>query len=254
MGLETGRDVLRLYTTNFEYSLEFCIDRKHDSELIGNLSQGRSRLSAINSDQQIRNWMDTCATHESCNAYHGGIYPTRLLDLGSGRGDPPRLVDTASEGIDGEKYAFFSYRWGDAQFLKATPDNIDQLYQGVPMHEFGLLHQEAMAICRRLGYRYIWIDALCILRGTDDDFMLEAPRMGGYIESADIVFISINTSVSEPIIQPKPPEVNLPISAYVEEESGTTRTPFTLFLRNPGQIRLRLRTVRSSVADGDLWK
>jgi hypothetical protein len=254
MGLETGRDVLRLYTTNFDYNLEFCIDTKHDNEPPGHLFQGRIHLLADDNEpsdnhkpQQMRNWVDTCITHKGCAKNHDGIYPTRLMDVGSRPGDLPRLVNTASELIDKEKYVFLSFRWGSAHFFMATSENFDRLRKGVPLHEFGELHQEAMSICRELGYRYIWIDALCIVHGPDSDLALEGSRIGGYIESADLVFIATNASMGEKLIQTRNPENLVSISAHVVGKSNESGTPFTLYLREPGQDAATV--VRSQVLD-----
>ena len=46
--------------------------------------------------------------------------------------------------------------------------------------------RDALAITRRLGFRYIWIDALCIVQDDPHDWAMEAARMGDIDSEASL--------------------------------------------------------------------
>ncbi|KIW25689.1 uncharacterized protein PV07_08850 [Cladophialophora immunda] len=53
--------------------------------------------------------------------------------------------------------------------------------------------QDAIAIARRLGVRYLWVDALCILQGTDEaklDWQRESPRMRDVYGNAFLTIVA----------------------------------------------------------------
>ncbi|KAK4209759.1 hypothetical protein QBC37DRAFT_449765 [Rhypophila decipiens] len=103
-----------------------------------------------------RMWLSECRTlHKQCNDASQEGHP----DHGTSHIIPTRLVDV---GLD-----------GDDMFPRLTITNGSGLYSG------------------KLGIRYLWVDALCILqsRGSDDtqhelDWQLEAARFGQYYENS----------------------------------------------------------------------
>lgn len=48
---------------------------------------------------------------------------------------------------------------------------------GIPVELFRRTLRDAMDITRRLGYRYIWIDSLCIIQDSSEDWAVEALTM-----------------------------------------------------------------------------
>ncbi|KAF2790589.1 hypothetical protein K505DRAFT_77618 [Melanomma pulvis-pyrius CBS 109.77] len=249
MGLETGRDVLRLFSNSFEYNLEFCIDQKDAKGLLGEVFRGRT-LKDTQRDgseqesgvQTIRDWIDTCRNHEACRENYASTYPTRLIDVGSNIEGIARLIDTDEISRSREKYVFLSFQWGRSDFFMNTQENLHHLQSGVPWECFAKVHQEAMSICRQLGYRYIWIDALCIIQGVQGDFHVEGTRMGGYIESADLVFAAANESALSPLIQHRIPGNSLSLPAHLEvpdANNSLDQHHFTLQLREPKQDAAR---------------
>lgn len=73
--------------------------------------------------------------------------------------------------------------------------NIEQRYVGMKMEEMSRTHQDAVYVCRRLDYQYLWIDALCILQENQsarneirrrewEDKVRELMKMGDYYQNA----------------------------------------------------------------------
>ncbi|PHH90197.1 hypothetical protein CDD83_4296 [Cordyceps sp. RAO-2017] len=113
--------------------------------------------------------------------------PTRVIDLGDTGGattttTTPRLIETGGqEGV----YVALSYCWGEGRGThqrKLEPETHAELKKnGIPEREMTLAHREALHIARALGFRYVWIDALCIVQGTGkaarDDWARESARI-----------------------------------------------------------------------------
>lgn len=134
--------------------------------------------------------MDDClACHDECNRMSldvNGKLPTRLVEINGVDGQLiPRLIITpASASLADIQYCTLSHVWAatvrrPGETVQLLSDNIEQLQQCIPYGELPQTFQEAMKITRRLGYRYIWIDSLCIIQDPSDttDFEREAVTM-----------------------------------------------------------------------------
>jgi hypothetical protein len=62
------------------------------------------------------------------------------------------------------KYLCLSYCWGLSPGITTTYDSVHIHTKGVPDECLPATLRDAICITRRLGYKYLWIDALCILQ------------------------------------------------------------------------------------------
>lgn len=123
-------------------------------------------------------WIHDCTTsHEICRPKDAlsPFLPTRLIDVGSAE-NPSRLTITASDHVDGP-YVALSYCWGGANGIKLTSTNIEELKLGLSLDKFPTTLQDAIKVTKKLNIRYIWIDSLCILQDSEDDWKREAIAM-----------------------------------------------------------------------------
>ena len=67
--------------------------------------------------------------------------------------------------------------WGDIITTTTTKANLEQRRSAIPMEELPRTFCDAVRVARRLGVRYLWIGALCIVQDDPDDWNLEAARM-----------------------------------------------------------------------------
>ncbi|KAF2870785.1 heterokaryon incompatibility, partial [Massariosphaeria phaeospora] len=75
-------------------------------------------------------------------------------------------------------YIALSYCWGrSTTCLTTTTKTLPLHIKGIAPTSFPSLFQDVMDICRRLGIRYLWADALCILQDSTEDWQLEAAKM-----------------------------------------------------------------------------
>lgn len=127
--------------------------------------------------------------------------PKRLLDLG----DNIKLVENVQSDWE---YVALSYCWGVHEIkainLKSnisnstsTPDfltrfsittasTIAEHMEGIPVGKIPKTIRDAIAITRRLGMRYLWVDCLCIVQDSESDWEAESPKMGSIYHRAKV--------------------------------------------------------------------
>ena len=131
---------------------------------------------------QARSWVSTCLRHhESCGrSTSRGLYqyyPTRLLDLQPQCTDIEICLCIPHRDPPGTPYMTLSHCWGTSRFFKLTRANLKHLEVGFQLVELPRTFREAIYITRELGIRYLWIDALCILQDSQEDWRYEAAMM-----------------------------------------------------------------------------
>ncbi|KAK3390823.1 heterokaryon incompatibility protein-domain-containing protein [Podospora didyma] len=126
--------------------------------------------------------------------------PTRLLDLGASQGADIKLkiADTAVRSKKSVMYAALSYCWGPPEDAlkqsKLTTANIAGLCQRIANNQLSPVMRDAITVCRRLGIRYLWIDALCIIQDSKTDWELESQQMSHVYEGAYLTICAIASS------------------------------------------------------------
>ncbi|KAL8787745.1 MAG: hypothetical protein Q9213_002065 [Squamulea squamosa] len=70
-----------------------------------------------------------------------------------------------------------SHRWGTASFLKLTHSNLADLVKGFSIADLPQTFQDAIFVARRMGCKYLWIDSLCIIQDSREDWLHEAGLM-----------------------------------------------------------------------------
>ncbi|OCL10840.1 hypothetical protein AOQ84DRAFT_265911, partial [Glonium stellatum] len=95
-----------------------------------------------------------------------------------------------------------SYCWGTVPSkLRLLYETYEQLKDGVELKMFPNSHQQAFALARSLGIRYLFIDAICIMQDNINDYSIELARFGRYIRLADVVFAATGKTAQEPLVQ-----------------------------------------------------
>ena len=76
-----------------------------------------------------------------------------------------------------ECYATLSYCWGNDQMFTLNSGNIHQFKIGIGTQNLSQTVKDAVDVAVRLGLRYLWIDALCILQDDRNDWVEQSGRM-----------------------------------------------------------------------------
>jgi len=120
-------------------------------------------------------WYRQCVhDHPRCAPPDPSFRPTRLIEI-VGK-DSVRLIETKEEKPT-ESYVAFSHCWGKAKTLKLLKENKPRLQSRIQDDELPTSYKEALLVCRSLRFRYIWIDSLCIIQDSFEDWQQEALAM-----------------------------------------------------------------------------
>jgi hypothetical protein len=142
--------------------------------------------------------------------------PARLVDLGTEPEDLPRLIETAdSRG----KYVALSYCWGSVSesILETATSTIQSFKKEIPLGQMPKTIKDAVAITKRLGFRYLWVDRLCIIQDNKSDWESEAEKMARIYESAVCTIAAVGAKdSSEGLFLPREEEksVALPFQSF----------------------------------------
>ena len=139
-------------------------------------------------------WLRDCLTcHMTCRQLYreDKQLPTRVIDVGSAdETHEPRLVVT--HGAHGS-WAALSYCWGGESSFVLKAGNLQNMMSGIPIESFPATLRDAVRVTRSLGIRYLWIDALCILQDSPEDWAVEAAQMGDVYRGAKVTISAISS-------------------------------------------------------------
>jgi hypothetical protein len=139
---------------------------------------------------------------------HKGFFPTRVLDIKSI--NEIKIVETASTGH--EQYLALSYCWGVEPFAVTTIANIEARKHNLSVAELPKTFLDAIEVTVKLGFQYLWIDALCIIDDNIDDRLQELGVMHHIYGNAELTIAAVSApGVSNGFLTPaRPLSVELP--------------------------------------------
>ncbi|KAK0740066.1 heterokaryon incompatibility protein-domain-containing protein [Schizothecium vesticola] len=124
------------------------------------------------------NWSFIRKSVARCEESHSG------LCRGSGKGvsgRPARVVDVHNNCVVNlsphDDYVTLSYVWGQGVMTEgvatATNTSISSLQEPGSLsssrHVLPKTIRDAMVVCRKIGFRYLWVDSLCIIQDDPED-------------------------------------------------------------------------------------
>ncbi|SMQ56159.1 unnamed protein product [Zymoseptoria tritici ST99CH_3D7] len=143
-----------------------------------------SRFIGLNeATAKIARWLRECSQHDFCNQWRriadtGDRLPTRLLEIKvTGNSYRVRLVHTAGWANRNIGYATLSHCWGGYLPTRLTKGNMASFAVDIDWDTLPKTFQDAVYTTARLEIKYIWIDALCIIQDSREDWSIEAAEM-----------------------------------------------------------------------------
>lgn len=111
-----------------------------------------------------------------------------------------------------------------------TKDTEVSLQAGLPLNKFPATLRDAIIVVRKLNIRYIWIDALCIMQDSPEDWAQEASRMRDVYRGAVVTIAAASASkTSDGLFRERPEPPSYVWLDWLNEGKPTPR----VFLR-PG--------------------
>jgi Heterokaryon incompatibility protein (HET) len=160
----------------------------------------------LNGINLTKKWLKNCLqNHPSCHEiinsssiHKRGIFPRRLVDVGEVPYDKVQSIQSPDELsinsllsvricttellLDGTEYITLSHCWGDGPTLILNNTTMKEFLQRIPESKLLLsgatTFRHAICVTRCLGFRYLWIDSLCINQEDEAEKLEEISRMG----------------------------------------------------------------------------
>lgn len=97
-------------------------------------------------------------------------------------------------------FVALSYVWGEVDQSKLTTDTAPFLMEDGGLKLFWDLIpatvRDAIAVCEKLGERYLWIDALCIMQDSQRDTKIQILRMRQIYSAAKLTIVAASTKTA----------------------------------------------------------
>ena len=157
----------------------------------GNTSSESTKVMA-------RWWFQRCRNdHRHCTpvGHFGRKLPKRLLEVGnSSNGLTLKVIETQPlQNID---YMTLSHCWGGFLSLRLLTANLESFKTSILFSSLPKTFQDAISVVGWFGIRYLWIDALCIIQDSDDDWTYESGCMRDYYKYSFGTIAAIGASNS----------------------------------------------------------
>lgn len=163
---------------------------------------------------------DNQMDHGQCSRSRASVAPLRLLAVH--KGDFVQLTEADGQHL---QYAALSYCWGSSQAIipaRTLASNIEfRLKSGFTLSSLPQTLQDGITVARRLSIPYIWIDALCIVQDSEEEWKREARKMMQYYEHAYITIVATSAaSADEGFLHNRPSYVHLALKDAWSGEPG----------------------------------
>ncbi|PQE19070.1 heterokaryon incompatibility protein [Rutstroemia sp. NJR-2017a BBW] len=135
---------------------------------------------------KILAWCGDCTRdHEPCSRTNNDEtwLPSRVIDVGPLDG-PVQLKLLETRGCTG-KYITLTHRWTTkTEASGTTAANLERRMWSIDINELSKTFRDAIDVTRKLHVQYLWIDALCIVQDSREDWRREAKNMASIYELA----------------------------------------------------------------------
>ena len=94
-------------------------------------------------------------------------------------------------------YVALSHCWGNKPTLTSTISTLPAHKEKILFSTMPKTFQDAVTITKALGVSYLWIDSLCIVQDSLDDWLTECPKMGLYYRNSYVTISALESPDSQ---------------------------------------------------------
>ncbi|KAL7658267.1 hypothetical protein ACMYSQ_004400 [Aspergillus niger] len=184
----------------------------------------------------LHKWLNDCIKHhKKCKRSFSGevhdeqssppLLPRRVIYTGSV--DDCRSPRLEEGGGRRGKYFTLSHRWGKRKLSFTTSSTLADNYRRLALETLPCTFRDAILATRRLGIRYIWIDALCIVQDDPDEWREQSALMGSIFENSTCTLAAVDALENEDSednglflarpVNPLAVEMNIPFTKTLAE-------------------------------------
>jgi len=194
---------------------------------------------------QAQEWIKTCDSHHKsarnrCGPSADTELPSRVLEISRPSSGvlEARLVEPRKQQ---SRYVALSYCWGPESRnpLTTKQSNYEQHCDALPVERCAQTIQDAITSTAALGFRYLWVDALCIIQDSDDDKDLQISNLMSTFENASVTLVAASgKDASHGFLSMPPPDGDIAFKLPYDMDDGTTGTLYALQGDGDGIIRM----------------
>ncbi|KAI5456744.1 heterokaryon incompatibility protein-domain-containing protein [Mariannaea sp. PMI_226] len=182
----------------------FTTDNEPAAQCVG-LRPPNSDVTSDQTFETARKWIETCEhEHTSCGAKGPAPLPRRVLEI-SGTDIEKVVVRLLETNGEDDRYAALSYVWGDPKHQCTTiNENLAAHKASIPLNKLPNTVLDAIFCAHRLGLKYLWVDALCIVQDSLEDKQREISKMGQVYKNAWVtISAAMASGASEGFTDPR---------------------------------------------------
>ena len=154
--------------------------------------------------------------------------PARLIEISITNHTPTiRIIETSGQLPGKRDYMTLSYCWGNSHFPTLQTKDEQQLKNGFAFETLPKVFQDAIHIAGWYQINYLWIDSLCILQDSHDDWISESCKMRDIYRNSFLTIAA--TGATDPYqgcFRDRNPSLVEPIKFCVSNESAEHRIVF----------------------------
>lgn len=162
-----------------EAMLDFCNSYGQDSS-----------TSSKTTQVLISCWNHWCReAHPYCRSATGDkppLLPKRVLDIRGFDTIAPKIRLLIPKSGTRAQYAALSHCWGKIQPLRTLKDNLSIWRKEIKWKDLPRSFADAVIIARARSLDYLWIDSLCIIQDSPEDWAEQSALMGEIYRNCDI--------------------------------------------------------------------
>ncbi|EFY86402.1 putative tol protein [Metarhizium acridum CQMa 102] len=208
VGFYMDRPIVFGAFTNAAEPVQICLVESAGNPVILSFKPQPLSISTV-SDDMVEGYMrllKECTTHHSsaCPPDVEHLLPLRVIDVDC-PGTPMNigLVNNGNVPRYG-RYTALSYCWGKPPHVFKTTTSVMQDPSLIDWSTAPGTILDAITITRRLGIRYLWVDAVCILQDDEDDKTTQIKDMARIYKNSAVTIVAASASgVNEGFIRDK---------------------------------------------------
>lgn len=138
-----------------------------------------------------------------------------MIDVGTGDGSQEPYIYISKKGESGA-WLTLSHCWGKTATYVTNKYNLASGSRSLPYTDLPPTFKDAIKVTRLLGFRYLWIDSICILQGSDTeaqkDWLAESRRMRNYYKECVLCIAADDApSDEEGFLNTRPEETRISV-------------------------------------------
>lgn len=155
-----------------------CSSLAVENQVPPKLDRAPRTTSSQASFDLVTQWLKSCLLgHGSCSNASSSPLPDRVIDVGQSSSSQEPFLFISGNNATKAQYLTLSHCWGGADIPKLLKSNLIAWQSAISFDILPLTFKHAIVVTRTLGYRYLWIDSLCIIQDSADDWQVQSAQM-----------------------------------------------------------------------------